>query len=224
MKEKINELLKRLGIEVTHKRLLLQAFIHESALPDDQRMDSYEPLEFLGDHVLRTYVTAHLVEHYAGCFTFSEITKIVKLFESNQFLAWVSDVHRLPDLLVKSSCEMSEKTKADLVESLLGALFLAGSNGQTRKVVEHLILVHVDIAVCEGHWDPVALLAHIRRLEGGEEPVYVIQELPEEMSDCDRVQVDLHHEGGHVLGAGRTLAAAKVDAANRVLKKYGISI
>jgi ribonuclease-3 len=113
----VNAMEKRVGHEFADRTLMVTAFTHVSALaPSRHRRESYQRLEFLGDHVLGLVVSDMLYRAFPNADE-GELSK------------------RLSDLVRKESC-------ADVAEELglgedikLGAVGNAMANARLRKAV-----------------------------------------------------------------------------------------
>src|SRR6201986_2991932 len=110
------EIEARIGHRFPDPNLLITAFTHVSALkPQRKRADSYQRLEFLGDHVLGLIVSDMLYRAFPNADE-GELSK------------------RLADLVRKESCADVAKSLALLEDIKLGAVG-AGAGARLRKSV-----------------------------------------------------------------------------------------
>lgn len=125
-----------IGYAFTDKKLLNRAFIHASA----DKGESYERLEFLGDAVLSLMVSEHL---FFGKPDFSEgeLTKKRAALVNEAMLAEVARKLSLSDYLTLGRGERvsggngKPSILADIVEALIGAVYVDGGLEAARNVV-----------------------------------------------------------------------------------------
>jgi ribonuclease-3 len=140
-------LLDESGLAFPHKELLHQAFQHSSFLKENVRAVSYERLEFLGDRVLELCVADWLYKAHP---------KADEGFLSKE-LAWRVDEANLArvdeKLQVKKALrlgpginagEISDKMVADVVEALIGAIYLDIGLESSERFIQAFVLSHRD--------------------------------------------------------------------------------
>jgi len=137
-----------LGYEFKDKRLLERALTHASYSYDSQNPVNYERLEFLGDAVLQVLASEYLYrlspEWDEGAMTKKRIAMVCEdtLIECSYRL-------KLTDYLLsgKGDDETDMSTRAsitaDLVESILGAVFIDGGYKSAKRVFTQVILKHL---------------------------------------------------------------------------------
>ncbi len=138
MDARLDALQLRLGYRFTQPRLLTRALTHRSA-----GVDHNERLEFLGDAVLQTAVSALLYEHFAGSDE-GDLTRVrahLVREDSLHRLALtlgLSDVLRLSDGEARGGGAQRPSILADALEALIGATFLDGGFTPAQALVQRL--------------------------------------------------------------------------------------
>lgn len=138
------DLESRLGYEFDDPGLLRTALTHASFAAENEGEESYERLEFLGDVVLGLFVTARIFEEMNGE-PEGSMTKVRATVVNEAPLAEVArelDLHRFVRLGVgeaKSGGADRDSLLSDLVESILGAVYVDGGADAAATVVERLI-------------------------------------------------------------------------------------
>ncbi|MBO4569813.1 MAG: ribonuclease III [Clostridia bacterium] len=140
MKNNFNfsEVKERLGVNVKSEKLLKTAFTH-SSFANENKVESNERLEFLGDSVLgfivteKIYKKTHLNE--------GNLSKLRALLVSEKPLAEIIDKLDLERFMLKGVGETKNKVisnaiKCDLYEAIVGALYLDSGIGLAREFVE----------------------------------------------------------------------------------------
>lgn len=127
------EYLTQMGVELTPKNrdLYLQAVIHGSYTYEFKlsALENYERLEFLGDAVLKLFVSEYLFSSY-GYYREGELTKIRAVLVSDQMLAVFCQELGLNEHMVLGPAEEKNKGRtktsnlACALEAFLGALYL----------------------------------------------------------------------------------------------------
>ena len=129
-----------IGYVFTDKKLLNKAFVHASA----DTSESYERLEFLGDAVLSLAVSEHLFFEKPD-FSEGELTKKRAALVNEAMLADVARKLSLGDYLTLGRGERvsggGEKPSilADVIEALIGAVYVDGGLEAARNVVRMLL-------------------------------------------------------------------------------------
>ncbi len=140
MRDELKELCRVLNYTFQDEFLLRQAITHASK----DIGYSYERLEFLGDAVLELMVSTFLFHQYPqyneGQLTAAR-TKIVR----EEYLATWAKAHKLGDFLILGKGEENsggrEKNSilCDVVESIIGALYLDGGFEAVRRLIVEII-------------------------------------------------------------------------------------
>jgi ribonuclease-3 len=137
------ELEQKTGYAFADKALLDGALTHISALSGKNRVDSYQRLEFLGDHVLGLVVSDLLFRGFPNADEGELSRRLADLVRKET----CADVARSIDLGAAIKLGVSEANAggrqriailADVCEALIGAVFLDGGYQSAVAVVEQL--------------------------------------------------------------------------------------
>lgn len=132
----MNTLQKTLAYNFKNKDLLNEALTHSSC----QQTYSYERLEFLGDRVLGLCMARLLFEAFPDE-TEGDLAKRHAALVQRKALYKVADKIKLGEYVSLSPNEAEtggrkkEAILADVIESLLGAIYLDGGYGEADKIV-----------------------------------------------------------------------------------------
>jgi len=128
----------RVGYHFTQSALLMRALTHRSAGADHN-----ERLEFLGDAVLQTAVSALLYERFAGSDE-GDLTRVRAHLVREDSLHRLAlalglpEVVRLSDGEARGGGALRPSILADALEALIGAAFLDGGFGPAQAMVVQL--------------------------------------------------------------------------------------
>ncbi len=120
-----------LGHTFKDKHLLLKALTHRSAVSEVKRfkLRSYERLEFLGDAILDLLVSERLMRDFDSL-SEGELSKFRSTLVNEEALGEIASYFKLERFLILGRGERSSggservSVRADIVESLLGAVYL----------------------------------------------------------------------------------------------------
>jgi ribonuclease-3 len=135
---RLDALQQRLGYRFTQSALLARALTHRSAGADHN-----ERLEFLGDAVLQTAVSALLYERFAGSDE-GDLTRVRAHLVREDSLHRLALTLGLPEVLRLSDGEargggaQRPSILADALEALIGAAFLDGGFTPAQAMVQRL--------------------------------------------------------------------------------------
>jgi ribonuclease III len=205
--------------------LFLQALIHRSYLQQvDERWESNERLEFLGDAILSFVVAEHLYK------TFPEmeegnLTKLRSRLVNRKILAQRSKDLFLPGFLLLSTSAAqsidngSESIIADAFESIIGALYLDGGFEAAEKFISRSLLEYPEViksAMMDDNYKS-ALLEYVQARSLGIPHYFVTQEEGPEHDRRFTVNVTI---GAQTWGAGsgRSKKEAEQSAAADALE------
>jgi len=126
-----------LGYKVTDTRLLSQALTHSSGV--DNRLESNERLEFLGDAVLSIIICQTLYQRFPE-YLEGELTKIKSLLVSRRSCAKIAKRLTLQQYLkvgkgMQDSRALSGSIAAGLLEALIAVIYLDGGFDAARSFV-----------------------------------------------------------------------------------------
>ena len=141
----------KIGYTFTNKDLLLQAFTH-SSLVNEQKINKkpdYERLEFLGDAVLEMISSAFLFKTYPDKKE-GEMSKIRASLVCEPALAYCSEQLELKKYIQLGKGEEStggrnkESIIADVMEAVIGALYLDGGIEESKRFIDTYVLTNAD--------------------------------------------------------------------------------
>ncbi|HPF83096.1 MAG TPA: ribonuclease III [Bacilli bacterium] len=141
------EILDKLGIETNNEKLYKRALTHTS-YANEENVESYERLEYLGDAVLELIISEYLyknTEEEEG-----EMTKLRAHYVCENALYEYSIKLGLNEYLLLGHCELENGGKfrkaivADIFESLLGAIYLDKGFEEARKYIYKYVIPMIE--------------------------------------------------------------------------------
>lgn len=139
MPENLKKLQDVLGYQFKDVDILKRALTHSSTNDDY----NYQRLEFLGDRVLGLVMAHALFEEFRGENEGGLAKRHTALVQGTT-CAIIGQAHHIGDFIILSTSEkdagvhLNESIIADVVESLIGAIFIDGGFEATREVVLRL--------------------------------------------------------------------------------------
>jgi ribonuclease-3 len=217
----------RIGHKFADSALMATAFTHVSALkPARKRGDSYQRMEFLGDHVLGLIVSDMLYRAFPNA-NEGELSKRLADLVRKESCADVAkslglfDDIKLGAVGAGASARLRKSVLGDICEAVIGAVFLDGGYGAAAQFVER-------------NWtermrkprrplrDPKTVLQEWAQGKGLPTPVYREVERTGPHHDPQfRVAVDLPGFAP-AEGLGGSKRAAEKDAASVMIKREGV--
>ena len=142
-KPDIEALQERLGHRFADPDLLTRALTHASATESGDRdagATTYQRLEFLGDRVLGLIIAHMLDDHYPSA-SEGELSKRFARLVSGETCAEIGrefdlDRYMIVDGNVMRGGKAADSLRADMCESIIGALYLDGGLDAARTFVE----------------------------------------------------------------------------------------
>lgn len=218
----LRELASRLGHEFRDPTLLERALVHSSM--GNAGKASYERLEFLGDAILGFVVAEHLFRLQPEI-PEGELTDRRARIVSREPLAEVGRSLKLQDAVevgrgIRSEELQNARLLADLVEAVLGAIYLDGGIRAAKRFVKTHVLDRVPgtaTSIAKPR-DPKSQLLHWAQARGLGQPTYALREATgPDHARTFTVAVSLGEEDlGE--GADRTKRAAEMAAAEAALE------
>lgn len=220
------ELETRIGYEFVDKSSLERALTHISALSGKSRTNSYQRLEFLGDHVLGLIVSDMLFRAFPKADEGELSRRLADLVRKEA----CADVAREIDLGVAIRLGASESNAggrqrtailADVCEALIGAVFLDGGYAAAAAMVERLWGERMRTPARPLR-DPKTVLQEWAQARGLPTPSY--REISRTGPHHDpefRIAVNLP-EFSPAEGMGRSKRAAEQAAAAAMLSREGV--
>jgi ribonuclease-3 len=149
--KQIDKFEQKIGYTFKDKSLLVQAFTHSSFVNEQKinKKPDYERLEFLGDAVLEMISSAFLFKKYPDKKE-GEMSKIRASLVCEPALAFDSEQLDLKDYIQLGKGEEAtggrnkESIIADVMEAVIGALFLDGGIDESKRFIDTYVLTNAD--------------------------------------------------------------------------------
>lgn len=167
-----------LGYEFHDQSLLETALTHRSCLNQPGTKDTYERLEFLGDAILEMLISTYLFDKYpdkmegyltAARSAIVRTESLSKVCEQNDFNQYI----RMSKGEEATGGRKNSSILEDVIESLIGALYLDGGLETAKIFFEKFILPNaVDIIALNQLKDSKSLLQEKVQSQGDLSPIY----------------------------------------------------
>lgn len=217
---------RTVGYRFKDQALLERALTHISAVAGGNRANSYQRLEFLGDHVLGLVISDMLFRAFPKADE-GELSRRLSDLVRREACADVARAIELGDALRLGASESGSGGRqrtailADVCEALVGAVFLDGGYAQAAKLVEKLWGERMRTPVRPLR-DPKTMLQEWAQARGLPTPSYKEVERTGPHHDPEfRVAVALPNRE-QAEGLGRSKRAAEQAAAAAMLKREGV--
>lgn len=218
---------EKIGVTFRDKALVERAFIHRSYLNEHPKLglEHNERLEFLGDAVLELVVTDYLYRNYSN--PEGDLTNWRSALVKTESLSAVADGLSLGEHLRLSRGEAKGNARsralihANVVEALIGALYLDQGYEAARAFIDTHIVSRLETILKEGSWiDPKSRFQELAQEHEGVTPAYRVIE--ESGPDHDKLFVVGVYVGKKRCGQGQgsSKQAAQQAAAANALKSY----
>jgi len=213
-----------LGYEFRSNEIAELALTHRSYAAEHELDVSYERLEFLGDAVLQLAVTRYLYDTYGGLAE-GELAKIRAAVVNQKMLAGIARTLGIgAEIRLGQGEEMSggrdkDSILADVVEALLGAVYLDGGYPPAERfVLKHWVPFIEDRAAAPGRRDYKTRLQEVLA-QRGLQPRY---EIGESGPDHAKMFSATLWVGDEVLGRGQgsSKKRAEQDAARDATRRF----
>ena len=122
MKDKINNLQKKINIKFKNLNLLKRSITHKSYDP----INNYEKLEFLGDRILGLVISKKLLELFPDEKEGFLDKKLASLVNKNRCLEIAKSINLEKFILVgnkNTKSKIENKIVSDSIEALIGAIY-----------------------------------------------------------------------------------------------------
>lgn len=219
----LEDLEQRIGIAIRDRSRFERALTHSSLRPKGGSEPSYERLEFLGDRVLGLIVADRLFEKFPRADE-GELSLRLNALVSADACAQIADEIGLYDFvrhggdLKALKSERTKNIRADLVESLIAAIYLDGGLEAARSFVLRQWGDRFDTAA-EARRDAKTMLQEWAHTFASKPPLYEVVERSgpdHEPMFTVRVSVEGHQA---VEGRGRSKRIAEREAASELLRR-----
>jgi ribonuclease-3 len=216
---------KVLGYTFKNPDLLKESLTHASIA--DNRLDSNERMEFLGDAVLDLIICEHLYRKFPE-YQEGDLTKVKSAVVSRRTCAEVSNETGLTDLLIigkgiSSRHQMPSSLAAAVYESIVAAIYLDGGFDTVKQYVLGTMGPKADAIASNAHQQNFkALLQQHAQKSLGATPMYeLLDEKGPDHSKCFEVCVTI--DGRRFTSAwGPNKKMAEQKAALFALEELGV--
>jgi len=205
--------------------LLVRAFTHASIA--EQRLESNERMEFLGDSVLGLIVSERIYQRYPSLLE-GEMTKIKSSAVSRQTCAMIARSLGLDELLLtgkgmQHNEAMPQSLAAAVFESVIAAIYLDAGYVAAERFIGPLVDPLIDRAAASGHQENFkSVLQQHAQQTGQPTPIYrVLDEKGPDHAKCFKVCVEIgavRHEPAW----GQSKKQAEQAAALNALTERGL--
>lgn len=215
-----------LGHRFNGAHLIERAFTHASLV--ENRLESNERLEFLGDAVLGMVVCTYLFEQFPELLE-GEMTKIKSTVVSRKMCAEIAASLGLEEMLrlgkgMSHHASLPSSVLAAVFESLVGALYLDAGEAIARRFILGVVIPRIERAARSGHQDNFkSVLQQAAQQSMGVTPQYVIlDEKGPDHAKCFEVAVEI---GSRRFGScwGPSKKQAEQEAALQALQELGFA-
>ena len=172
IKNAYNLVLSKLNYEFSNTDLLLEAITHKSI-----SKVNYERLEFLGDAVIQLIITEYLYKKYPD-HQEGNLSREKQAIVSKKVLSNISINIGLPNILrsnnlaIESNDSLKESLSTDIMESIIGAIFLDSDYRQCEKIILKTFGEYLDSIETIGQKDSKTLLQEYMQSIGQPLPIY----------------------------------------------------
>lgn len=211
-----------IGYKFKDKNMVSIAIVHPGARKFDKNYSrSFEKLEFLGDKVLglslSSLIFAKFQEDSEG-----DLSVRISTLAGTDFLINLAKKTKLiscfsypKDLFVSKN--KTSSSIADMVEAVLGSVFLDSDFTTVRDIVARLWDSDIDKVVYKEK-DPKTRLQEIVQCKSGNLPVYRLVKMSGEAHD-PIFEMEVSAEGVSATGFGNSKKSAEHDAAEKLIAK-----
>jgi ribonuclease-3 len=214
---------ERIGYKFKDATLLESALTHISALKGGNRANSYQRLEFLGDHVLGLVISDLLFRGFPKADE-GELSRRLADLVRKETCAEIARNIELGTAVRLGSSEANAGGRkrpailADVCEALIGAVYLDGGYGAAEGLVERLWQVRMQ-ATAPPQRDPKTVLQEWAQARGLPTPTYhEVERTGPDHSPVFRVAVELKSFAPSE-GSGRSKRVAEQAAAAAMLTR-----
>lgn len=176
-KQALQQIEQIIGYKFSDSNLLNKAFTHSSAA--DDRLDSNERLEFLGDAILSIVICQTLFEKFEG-YLEGDLTKMKSALVSRGSCGRIARQLGLPKFLkvgkgMAASRTLPASLAAGLLEAVIAAIYIdSGLDAARTFIVRHFASLIEKIDAEESHGNYKSLLQQYAQEHFNAVPLYVL--------------------------------------------------
>jgi ribonuclease-3 len=225
--QNLNDIEKILNIKIKNPSIIKNAFIHKSYLNEiNDKINSNERLEFLGDSVLSYLVSNYLYDKFPELEEGS-LTNLRASLVKTSTLATISKELKLGDYLFLSKGEEESGGRnntsilADVFESFLGAIYLDQGIGIVKKILKKYLYTMLDKIIKEKLYkDPKSTLQEKVQTTIKSPPIYkLLEQSGPDHSKNFKIGVYVQNKL-YGIGYGKNKHQAETEAAKNALEKW----
>ena len=214
---------KEIGYEFKNKQLLEKALTHTS-YDYENKKQSNEKLEFLGDSILE-FVSSEYIYHNYPNLKEGEMTKVRASVVCEDSLQKIAKMHNFSDFLYLGKSERTSQKEvrpaimADSIEAVIAAIFLDGGLEETKKFILNNLAKPIENATKNiGQKDYKTVLQEVLQKNGNVDIEYVI--VDEKGPDHEKVFTAEVKFNNKILatGEGKSKKQAEMEAAQKALE------
>ncbi len=200
---------------------LLQTALTHSSFANENAVESYERLEFLGDSILGM-VVAEFLFHHKPKLSEGVLTRTRSNLVREEALVLVADHLELGAVIRLGKGEIAQgarpSIRADVVEAILAGIFLDGGMEPAKTMVHHFVLKDFTPQISRTVDYKTALQEWVQRTSGTVIAYQLLEEKgPDHMKEFTiQVEVNGQPQGE---GTGRSKKEAEQNAAKSALEK-----
>lgn len=220
----LEDLQKEIGYQFHHIELLKTALTHTS-YANENKVESNEKLEFLGDSILE-FVSSNYLYHQYVHLREGEMTKVRATVVCEDSLYQIAQKHHFSDFLYlgkserKNNGHLSKAILADSVEAVIAAMYLDAGLKAAEKFIIANLAKRIEIATKNvGTKDYKTVLQEKLQVNGNIEIKYSI--ISESGPDHDKTFRSKVECDGKILGEGigKSKKASEMKAAENALER-----
>ena len=214
---------KEIGYEFKNKQLLETALTHTSYAYENKKQ-SNEKLEFLGDSILE-FISSEYIYHNYPKLKEGEMTKVRASVVCEDSLQKISKMHNFSDFLYLGKSERTSQKEvrpaimADSIEAVIAAIFLDGGLEEAKKFILNNLAKPIENATKNiGQKDYKTVLQEVLQKNGNVDIEYVI--VDEKGPDHEKVFTAEVKFNNKILatGEGKSKKQAEMEAAQKALE------
>ncbi len=214
---------KEIGYEFKNKQLLETALTHTSYAYENKKQ-SNEKLEFLGDSILE-FISSEYIYHNYPNLKEGEMTKVRASVVCEDSLQKIAKMHNFSDFLYLGKSERTSQKEvrpaimADSIEAVIAAIFLDGGLEEAKKFILNNLAESIENATKNiGQKDYKTVLQEVLQKNGNVDIEYVI--IDEKGPDHEKVFTAEVKFNNKILaiGEGKSKKQAEMEAAKKALE------
>ena len=214
---------KEIGYEFKNKQLLETALTHTSYAYENKKQ-SNEKLEFLGDSILE-FISSEYIYHNYPKLKEGEMTKVRASVVCEDSLQKIAKMHNFSDFLYLGKSERTSQKEvrpaimADSIEAVIAAIFLDGGLEEAKKFILNNLAKPIENATKNiGQKDYKTVLQEVLQKNGNVDIEYVI--VDEKGPDHEKVFTAEVKFNNKILatGEGKSKKQAEMEAAQKALE------